>query len=383
MNRSGTYIQQPSGYRAFVPRPLPPNPPVHFDGALPKLLSRADRSLARLDSMGYILPNVDLLIAMFVRKEAVLSSQIEGTQASLEDLFEYESGQKPEKINDVGEVVNYVKALNYGIERLDRLPMSIRLIKEIHSVLLKGVRGSDKTPGEFRQTQNWIGPPGSMLADATFVPPAPYDTIKTMGDLEIFLHADNDLPALINCALIHYQFETIHPFLDGNGRLGRLLVTFYLYWKGLLRRPLLYLSYFFKRHRQEYYDRLNMVRESGNYEQWIKFFLKGIAQVSDSTVEASRGILKLQTDHRNLLWQKKISSPLAVGLLEKLFYTPFISVTDVAKAFSISYQRASLLVSQFEKMRILREVTGKKRDKRYVYDKYIAILSEGTMPDEG
>ncbi|MEN6476000.1 MAG: Fic family protein [Syntrophaceae bacterium] len=376
--RSGVYIQQSSGYKAFIPSPLPPNPPIQFKGNLPKLLSEADRALARLDSLGDILPNVDLFIAMFVRKEAVLSSQIEGTQASLEDLFQYESGQSPEKVNDVDEVVNYIKALNYGMERLDTLPMSNRLIREIHEVLLKGVRGAMKTPGEFKRTQNWIGPQGSTLADASFVPPPPHEAVTAMGELEKYLHRDNDYPALINCALIHYQFESIHPFLDGNGRLGRLLITFYLYWKGILHKPLLYLSYFFKKNRQEYYDRLTMVRNSGNYEQWIEFFLKGVAEVSDLAIETAKKILELQTGHRNLLWQKKISSPLAVGLLEKLFYTPYMSVNNVATSFSISYQAASLLVNQFEKHGILKETTGKKRDKMYVYKQYIDILSEGT-----
>ncbi len=376
--RSGGYIQQSSGYKAFIPSPLPPDPPIQFSGNLPKMLSEADRALARLDSLGDILPNVDLFIAMFVRKEAVLSSQIEGTQASLEDLFQYESGQSPEKVNDVDEVVNYIKALNYGMERLGSLPMSNRLIKEIHEVLLKGVRGALKTPGEFKRTQNWIGPHGATLADASFVPPPPHEAVTAMGELEKYLHRDNDYPALINCALIHYQFETIHPFLDGNGRLGRLLITFYLYWKGILHKPLLYLSYFFKKNRQEYYDRLTMVRNSGNYEQWIEFFLKGVSEVSDQAIETARKILELQSNHRNLLWQKKISSPLAVGLLEKLFYTPYMSVTNVAEAFSISYQAASLLVNQFEKHGILKETTGKKRDKKYVYKQYIDILSEGT-----
>ncbi len=380
MNRSGAYTQQSSGYKAFIPRPLPPDPPIQLSKGLPKLLSQADRAIARLDSLGDILPNVDLFIAMFVRKEAVLSSQIEGTQASLEDLFQYESGQSPEKINDVDEVVNYIKALNFGMERLDTLPMSNRLIREIHEVLLKGVRGSRKTPGEFRRSQNWIGPPGSTLKDASFVPPPPNEVPQNMGDLEKYLHLENELPVLINCALIHYQFETIHPFLDGNGRLGRLLITFYLYWKEILHKPLLYLSYFFKKNRQEYYDRLTMVRNSGNYEQWLEFFLKGVIEVSDLAIDTSKRILELQTNHRNLLWQKKISSPLAVGLLEKLFYTPYMSVKDVAEVFSISYQSASVLVTQFEKHKILKEVTGRKRDKRYVYKQYIDILSEGTRP---
>jgi Fic family protein len=380
MKRSGEYIKQPAGYRAFIPNPLPPKPPITMDEKLQDLLSKADMLIARLDGMGYILPNVNLFISMYVRKEALLSSQIEGTQASFEDIFEFERGEKPENINDVEEVSNYIKALNNGISRLESFPMSLRLIKEIHAVLMKGVRGGEKNPGEFRKSQNWIGPAGGTLNDATFIPPPPHEAEKAMGSLEKYMHESRYLLILVNCALIHYQFETIHPFLDGNGRLGRLLITFYLYWKEVLQKPLLYLSYFFKKYRQEYYDRLNMVRENGDYEQWVAFFLRGIIETADSAIQTSKKILELQTRHRNLLWQKKISSPLAVGILEKLFYTPYLSVQDIANDFKISFQAASTLVSQFEKLNILREITGRKRDKRYIYNEYVNILSEGTKP---
>jgi Fic family protein len=378
MNRSGIYVKQPAGYKAFIPSALPPSPPIKLAGNLQNLLSRADMSLARLDGMGYILPNVDLFIAMYVRKEALLSSQIEGTQASLEDLFGFESGERPENINDVEEVVNYVKALNYGMERLERLPMSLRLIKEIHGVLMHGVRGGKKMPGEFRKSQNWIGPASCTLQDATFVPPPPNEADKAMGELEKYMHTKSGLPVLIDCALIHYQFETMHPFLDGNGRLGRLLITFHLYWKGVLHRPLLYLSFFFKKYRQEYYDRLGMVREKGDYEQWLTFFLRGVTETANSAIETSKNILELQTSHRQLLWHKKISSPLAVGILEKLYYKPYVSVNDVARDFDISFQAASNLVSQLEGIGILKEITGRKRDRRFIYAEYINILSEGT-----
>lgn len=378
MNRSGRYITQPAGYKAFIPAPLPPDPPIIIMGDLQNLLSKADMSIARLDGMGHVLPNANLFIAMYVKKEALLSSQIEGTQASLEDLFEFESGEKLENINDVAEVVNYVKALNYGMERLQEFPMSLRLLKDIHAVLMEGVRGGEKTPGEFKKSQNWIGPAGCTLRDATFVPPPPHEAEKGMGELELYLHKPQQLPILVDCALIHYLFETIHPFLDGNGRLGRLLITFYLHWKGVMDKPLLYLSYFFKKNRQEYYDRLNMVRDKGDFEQWIAFFLKGVVVTADSAVDTARKILELQTTHRNLLWQKKISSPLAVGILEKLYYTPYVSVNDIARNFNISYQAASTLVSQLENAGILKEITGRKRDKRYVYAEYLNILSEGT-----
>ena len=226
--------------------------------------------------MGYLLPNLDHIIAMYVRKEALLSSQIEGAQASLEDIFEYEAREKVKNIDDVHEVVNYIKALRHGLDRIKDFPMSIRLIKEIHQVLLADARGKEKTPGEFRYSQNWIGAAGCSLKEASFVPPPPQDAVQAMGDLELFLHKPSALPALVICALVHYQFETIHPFLDGNGRLGRLLITFYLCWKEVLHQPFLYLSYYFKLHRQEYYDRLNAVRTTGDYEQWIAFFLRGV-----------------------------------------------------------------------------------------------------------
>ena len=378
MQRSGAYVKQPTGYRAFIPAPLPPKPAVRIEGELQNLLSRADMALARLDGVAQILPNVDLFIAMYVKKEALLSSQIEGTQASLDDLFAYESGDKLENLNDVTEVVNYVKAMNYGIDRLQTLPMSLRLIKEIHAILLEGVRGSERLPGEFKRSQNWIGPPGCTLNEASFIPPPPHEAIEAMGALEHYFHGCPTLPVLIDCALIHYQFETIHPFLDGNGRMGRLLITFFLYWKEVMHKPLLYLSYYFKRSRQEYYDRLNMVRDTGNYEQWVDYFLKGVVDIAGSAMATARQILELQSNHRRLLWEKKISSPIAVGILEQLFYTPVVSVGQLAGRLGISYQAASTIVLQLVKAGILRETTGRKRDKRFVYGDYLNILSEGT-----
>ena len=377
MSRSGTHLSQASGYKAFIPAPLPPNPPIVLEGNLQILLSRADMALARLDGLGQVLPNVNLFIAMYVKKEALLSSQIEGTQASLENLFAVELGDTPENINDVEEVVNYVKALNYGLERLSEFPMSLRLIREIHAVLMSGVRGGEKTPGEFRKSQNWIGPPGSTLKDATFVPPPPYEAEKALGELESYLHQPQTLPTLVDCAMIHYLFETIHPFLDGNGRLGRLLITFYLHWQGVMDKPLLYLSYYFKRNRQEYYDRLNLARESGDFEQWIAFFLQGVVTTADAAVETAKNILELQTAHRDLLWQKKISSPYAVGILERLFHTPYVSVNDLVEHFSMSYPTAAKVVEQLEEIGILKEVSGKQRDKRYLYVDYMNLLSEG------
>ncbi len=380
MSRQGKYITQLQGYKAFVPTPLPPQPPLHIDAELVKKSEQATVSLARLDSIAYALSNQDLFIAMYVKKEALLSAQIEGTQASLEDIFDYESGETVENINDVQEVVNYVKAMNYGIERLKTFPMSVRLIKELHAIMLKGTRGTNKTPGDFKRSQNWIGPANSTLQNAFFVPPSPDDTYQAMSDLEKYLHDDSPYSVLINCALLHYQFETIHPFLDGNGRVGRLLITLYLYWKGVIEKPILYASYYFKKNRQEYYDRLTMVRNSGNYEQWVQFFLEGIIQASDSAIEDTKKIISLQSSDQELLWVQKISSPLATRLLNRLFYTPIISIKNVEEYFDISYPTAAQLIKQFVAIGILKEITGQKRAKRFVYSKYMAILSEGTNP---
>lgn len=378
MKRSGQYVSQMSGYKAFIPSPLPPKPPIKINESMSQLLSEANIALGRLDTMGYLLPNIDYIIAMYVRKEALLSSQIEGTQASLDDIFEFESHIPVKNTQDVEEVVNYIKALNHGLKRLEKFPMSIRLIKEIHNVLLSQTRGMDRTPGEFKRSQNWIGPSGCTLKNASFIPPPPAETLDAMSELELYLHKSHKLPILITCALIHYQFETIHPFLDGNGRIGRLLITFYLCWKKVLQKPLLYLSYYFKLHRQEYYDRLNLVREKGDYEQWVNFFLKGVIWTSESALETIKQVLALADDHKKKLIKEKISSPIAIGLLEYLFAKPHVSTHDIAEHFHMTFQTAQKLVNHFIEIEILREITGKKRDRRYSYWQYLEYLSEGT-----
>jgi len=261
--RSGRYIRQLNGYRAFIPNPLPLGLPLNIDAELLRLLSEADIELGRLDGATDILPNPNLFVAMYVRKEAVLSSQIEGTQASLVDVLEYEASVDIHSLpSDVGETANYVEALNLGLARLKEFPLCNRLLREIHSVLMQGVRGEDKSPGEFRQTQNWIGTPGCDLSTATFIPPPPHEDQEAMGNLERYIHEEIQTPALLKCGLVHGQFETIHPFLDGNGRLGRLLITFLLCHQGVLRRPLLYLSAYFKEHQDEYYERLQSIHTS-------------------------------------------------------------------------------------------------------------------------
>ena len=381
MGRSGHYVSQPTGYKAFIPSLLPPNPAIKIERALSQLLSDANIALGRLDTMGVLLPNIEHVIAMYVRKEALLSSQIEGTQASLEDIFEYESqASSIENIHDVEEVVHYIKALNHGLTRIAEFPMSIRLIKEIHQILLSNSRGAEKTPGEFKRSQNWIGPPGSTLMNASFVPPPPKEALDAVGQLELYFHKEHTLPILINCALIHYQFETIHPFLDGNGRVGRLLITFYLCWKGVMNKPLLYLSYYFKLHRQEYYDRLNMVRFHGDYEQWITFFLKGIIWTSDSALSTTKKVLAIADTHKKLLIEKKISSPLAIALLDHLFIKPHVSIQEISKKFQTSHQTAQTLITQFVNIGILKEITGRKRGRRYSYWEYLDCLAEGTNP---
>lgn len=378
MKRSGGYVQQMRGYKAFIPKPLPPNPALKISALGQKHIEEAMASLARLDGLAYMLPNPDLFISMFVKKEAVLSSQIEGTQATLEDIFDYERGGVIENINDVEEVVNYVKALNYGIKRLKTLPMGVRLIKEMHAILLDGARGSVKTPGEFKRSQNWIGPAGGTLHDALFIPPPPEESLQAMSDFEKYMHKPAVYSELVNCALLHYQFETIHPFLDGNGRVGRLLITLYLHWKGIIEKPIFYPSYYLKKHRVEYYDRLMEVRNSGNYEQWVDFFIKALKEAADSAIESTKKILELHHHDQMKLWEYKISSPLATVLLDRLFYTPVITIADIEEHFKITHPTASSVIHKFVDAGILVEVTGQKRAKRFVYKKYLVILSEGT-----
>jgi len=380
MHRSGSYILQPTGYRAFLPSPLPPSPPISMSEELILQLSEANMALGGLDMMGQLLPNVDRIIAMYVRKEALLSAQIEGTQASLENIFEYESAAPLDNLHDVEEVVNYVKALNYGLERLREFPMSIRIIKEIHAMLLNGNRGQEKTPGDFRRSQNWIGPAGCGLKQASFVPPPPLEAMEAMGCLELYLHQENAIPILINCALIHYQFETIHPFLDGNGRLGRLLITFYLCWTGAMVKPLLYLSYYFKLHRQEYYDRLDAVRAHGSYEQWVGFFLRGITWTSKSVLATTKQVLALVETHKKLLFAKRVSTPLAMALLDYLTVKPLVSIQELADHLQVAYNTIVFLVKQLVDLGLLREITGRKRDRRFLYWEYMDCLAEGTSP---
>ena len=379
--RAGQFITQLSGYETFIPNPLPPYPPFKYDDQLQFLLSEADRALARLDGVSSVLPNPDPLIAMYTKKEALLSSQIEGIQASLEGVLAFEAGLKPkEDIHEIKKVINYVKALNYVIDRLRKndFPMSLRLVKEIHNILLKGARGKSRKLVVFRRSQNWIGPPGGTIYNAIFIPPPPNQVGDLISNLIIFMHRTDNIPPLVKIGLIHAQFETIHPFLDGNGRIGRLLITFYLYWKGILTRPLLYLSYYLKKHRDKYYDYLMKIRLEGDWENWLKFFLQGVAEISSETASSANEIIGLKDTLSNELLRKKIGGAQAVRLLDMLFEKPLISVSDIVMKLKISRQTATQLVNKFNEINILNEVSGKKRYRKYIFADYIKIIARGT-----
>jgi Fic family protein len=377
--RAGAYQRQPTGYRAFIPAPLPPDPPVQLEGGLQNLLSLADRALGRLDGAIQTLPNPDLVVFMYVRKEAVLSSQIEGTQSSLQDLLAAEAELVgPMALpKDVDEVVNYVRAMNYGLGRLADLPVSVRLIREIHERLMTGVRGGHLTPGELRRSQNWIGPAGSTLADAAFVPPPHHVVPEALGDLERFLHTPGDLPILVRIGLAHAQFETIHPFLDGNGRVGRLLITFLLCEREVLSEPVLYLSHFFKRHRQEYYDRLQAVRDEGDWEGWLEFFLRGVHTVSDEAAAGVRRILVLrETNRSDITTHLGRAAGNGHKLLDSLFDRPIVGVAEVREIIGTTYQAANSLVARLTKLGILHEITGYARNRRFRYEPYVRLFTE-------
>jgi Fic family protein len=376
--RSGRYVRQLAGYKAFLPAPLPPEPAVSITGDLQSLLSEADLALGRLDGSIQILPNPDLFVYMYVRKEAVLSSQIEGTQSSLQDLLAAEASiLSPDRPQDIEEVVNYVAAMNHGIARLTDLPVSVRLIREIHEKLLRGVRGSMLTPGELRTSQNWIGPGGCTLNEATFVPPPPHEVPKALGQLEHFLHDKGHLPLLVRIGLAHAQFETIHPFLDGNGRVGRLLVTFLLCENGVLHKPVLYLSYYFKKHRQTYYELLQATRDTGDWESWLAFFLKGVIEVSKEAADTARRILALREVHRTMI-ADRLGRAAGNGhrVLETLYKRPIVSVNEVRGLIGTTYPAANQLVDRMAQIGILTEMTGQVRNRLFQYAPYIRLFNE-------
>jgi len=385
--RAGTYVKQPNDYRAFIPADLPPDPPIEMDPEITKLLSDADRALGRLDGIATVLPNPNLFVAMYVRQEAVLSSQIEGTQSTLQDVLAYEAdANKETQPGDVEEVVNYVAAMNHGLRRLPTLPVSLRLLKEIHEKLLHGVRGSERSPGDFRRSQNWIGPQGCTINEADFVPPPPHEMNQALDNLEKFIHDHASFPVLLQCGLVHAQFETIHPFLDGNGRVGRLLITFLLCEREILQRPLLYLSYYLKARRAEYYDRLMAIRNDGDWEGWLRFFLRGVYQVSISATDTARKILALREKHRQLITGEFGSSGNALRLHDHMFEVPTFSVNHAKDVMDCSFGTANSVVEKLQELQILREITGQERNRRYQYEPYVRLfdpenLSASTQAD--
>jgi Fic family protein len=367
--------------RAFVPDPLPPVTPLAVDGALQRGLESAVLGLGRLDGVSSLLPDKSLFLYTYVRKEAVLSSQIEGTQSSLSDLLLFELDEAPGvPLDDVVEVSNYVAALDHGLARLrEGFPLSNRLIREIHGVLLSRGRGSGKDPGELRRSQNWIG--GTRPGNAAFVPPPPHLVPVCMAALERFLHAEDDqLPVLVRAGLAHVQFETIHPFLDGNGRVGRLLITFLLCHAGVLREPLLYLSLYFKQHRPEYYALLDQVRRTGDWEAWLAFFLDGVRQTADAAVAAAQSLSELFRDDRARLEPTGRRAGSALRVYDALKVRPIVSMPEVCRRTGLSFPAASSAMDLLVELGIGRELTGKRRNRLFAYDRYLAILNEGTEP---
>jgi Fic family protein len=375
INRTGKYVMQPGGYKAFIPEPLPHKPDIKINRELNKFLSNADRALARLDGISYILPNPDLFVAMYVRHEAVLSSQIEGTQSSLEDVLKFEAEKKKKPGDDSAEVLNYINAMNYGLERLKTIPLSLRLIKELHERLMANTRGGHKTPGEFRTRQNWIGGNDKVnIEQATFVPPPVYEMDRALGNLEKFFHNTETYPALVHCGIAHAQFETIHPFLDGNGRLGRLLITFLLCQQNILKIPLLYLSYYLKANRLEYYDRLMAIRIKGDWEGWLEFFLKGIIEVSHQAASTAKNIIDLQKDHKELIANKMSGRNQGLILHEYMFHHPLLNSNMVREQLNCSPKSAISLLNQFLEIGIVEEITGGKRNRVFAYSKYLNLF---------
>jgi Fic family protein len=381
--RAGLYVPLQEGVKTFLPKALPPDPPVVNSDDYVAALTEAERSLGRLDAIAQTLPNADQFVYMYVRKEAVLSSQIEGTQSSLVDLLQYEAGAEPSTSEqDVVEVANYVSALNLGLDRLEHgARVDLDLIRDVHRELLKNGPGGQRRPGLFRNEQVWIGYKGCPIEEADFVPPPPGEVARLMSDLEAFTNAESKIPLLTRAGLLHFQFETIHPFFDGNGRVGRMLITLFLTRQRALRRPLLYLSYHFRQRRDEYSGRLQAVREGGDFEAWLTFFLDGVAQVSNQAAATANQIAELRETHR-----KEIPKLMggrtgkALTLLEHLFAKPIVSISEVRHVTASSFPTASALVSGLESLGILRELTGQRHYRRFAYKPYLDILNDNPGP---
>ena len=379
MNRSGEFVKNLSGdssYLSFKPSPLPPEPALEINSNMVSKLVEANRELVKLDTAAKFIPNTDLFISMYVRKEALISSQIEGTQCTLDDVLDPELDTNSNL--DVADVINYVQATNYAIEQLKSLPLCNRLLREVHRELMQGVRGQEKNPGEFRTSQNWIGPANCSLKDARYIPPNKDDMLTAMSDLEKFMNENDDYDALIRIALIHYQFETIHPFLDGNGRIGRLMILLYLMEQKLLSYPVIYISYFLKKNQIEYYDRISEVRRSGNYEQWVIFFLEAVSAAAKDSLETIEQLSALHDKNIAFLPKtnrKKDNVRILFDYIEKY---PIIDIRHTSQALDVSFNTVSNAIRKLQELGILTETTNSARNKVFAYSEYLDILKKDT-----
>ena len=378
-NRAGKYrtnLSNEAEYRSFLPAPLPPEPNIEIDSDMLSLLIKANNTVTALENIAQRIPDLELFIYMYVRKEALMSSQIEGTQATLEDVFDPLIAENTNR--DVADVVNYVKATEYAVERLKTFPLCNRLIREAHAVLMDGVRGQEKSPGEFRYSQNWIGGQGSNLKTASYIPPNPEDMAVAMSDLEKYMNDEDSLDNLIRVALIHYQFETIHPFLDGNGRIGRLLITLFLMEKKVLTTPALYISYFLKKNRIEYYDRMTEVRTKGNYEQWVRFFLKAIQESAEDAIQTIDNLTALRKKNETLIDELGRANKNAKLVFRYLDSHPIIDIKMTADKLGLSYNTVSSAIKRLIEKSILVQTANASRNRTFAYKDYLDILRNGT-----
>ena len=377
MNRAGEFVNNLSGeatYKSFRPSALPPE--INFDSDMVKKLVEANNDLARLDTVAKLIPSAELFISMYVRKEALISSQIEGTQCTLDDVFDPDLESNANL--DVVDVVNYVKACSYAIERLENLPLCNRLLREIHERLLSGVRGQEKNPGEFRKSQNWIGAASCSLKDARYIPPNARDMNQAMDELELYMNEEDNLDPIIRIALIHYQFETIHPFLDGNGRVGRLMILLYLMEHRLISKPIIYISYFLKKNQIEYYDRISEVRRNGNYEQWVSFFLEAVSAAAKDSLDTIEKLNFLHEKNIEKLPQASRSNDTVRKVFDYIEQHPIISINKTSTALGISYNTVSSAVKKLEKIGVLKQTTNASRNRVFAYEDYLQILRKDT-----
>jgi len=379
-NRAGEFVSNLSGimeYKSFKPSPLPPKPEINMDEELVEALVNANKQIAVIESIAKRIPNVNLFISMYIRKEALMSSQIEGTQCTLDDVL---NPLITENVNrDVSDVINYIKATEYALERLNTLPLCARLIKETHAVLLEDARGQEKNPGEFRNSQNWIGGEGSTLQNARYIPPNVEDMKEAISDLEKFINSETEIDPLICAALIHYQFETIHPFLDGNGRVGRLLITLYLMDKKVLSTPAIYISYFLKKNRIEYYDRMTEVRRQGNFEQWVKFFLTALYQAATDAIEAIDKLMELHDENIKIIETLGKTTKTSLVIFEYIEKNPIIEISKTAEALGLSYNAVARIVGIFEERGILIQSDKIGKTRIFSYERYLEILRKDTL----